>query len=97
MKKIFQKFSQRVALGSFFAIGKMNPYFLSSDIKEPEYISDDELFKIALESYDTECSVYEKNITRYFNMSTLKFIFDVEITYVDDNGAYFTNLFRYEI
>ena len=78
-------------------IGKMNPYFLSSDIKEPKYISDDELFKIALESYDTECSVYEKNITRYFNMSTLKFVFDVEITYVDDNGAYFTNLFRYEI
>ena len=30
-------------------------------------------------------------------MSTLKFVFDVEITYVDDNGAYFTNLFRYEI
>lgn len=77
-------------------IGKMNPYFLASDITEPE-IADDDLYKMALEADNLEYAVDSQSITKYFNMDKLKFTFEVETTYIDDSGHYFTNLFTYEI
>ncbi len=76
-------------------IGKMNPFFLTSDLKEPE-ITDAELCKIAIEADGLEYTVKEQNITRYFNMDTLKYTFEVETTYIDENGSSLTNVFTYE-
>lgn len=76
-------------------IGIMNPYFLASDIVEPK-ISDEELRRLALEAENNEFAVESQTITKYFNMDNLKFVFEVETTYIDDGGAYFTKLYTYE-
>ena len=76
-------------------IGIMNPYFLASDIVEPK-ISDEELRRLALEAENNEFAVESQTITKYFNMDNLKFVFEVETTYIDDGSAYFTKLYTYE-
>lgn len=76
-------------------IGIMNPYFLSASINEPK-ITDEELYRMAVESDETEFQVKSQSITKYFNMDKLKFVFEVETTYVDDNGADLIKLYTYE-
>lgn len=77
-------------------IGKMNPYFLSTDLTEPS-ITDEELLKMAVEADNLEYTVKEQHITKYFNMDNMKYTFEVETTYVDENGDSLTKLFTYEI
>ena len=76
-------------------IGTMNPFFLATEHVEPE-ITDDELYKMAVEADNNGYQVSEQKITKYFNMDNMKYTFDVETTYIDESGSYFTTLFTYE-
>lgn len=77
-------------------IGMMNPYFLTTEHKEPS-ITDEELYKMAIEAENLDYAVSEQRITKYFNMENMKYTFEVETTYIDNTGAFFTKLFTYEI
>lgn len=76
--------------------GTMNPFFLTTELTEPT-ITDEELYKMALEADGLEYAVSQQHITRYFNMDNLKYTFEVETTYTDETGASITKVFTYEI
>ncbi|MDD5945353.1 MAG: S-layer homology domain-containing protein [Clostridia bacterium] len=77
-------------------IGKMNPYLLSTNPKAPD-ITDDELYAMALENADDKLIVLSQNIRRYFDMDSMKFVFEVSTVYTDKNGEEATELYRYEV
>ena len=76
-------------------MGVMNPYFLSADIKEPS-LTDEDVCRMALEEFEFEYTVESQTVTKYFNMDNLKFTFEVETVYIDENGEKVMTEYIYE-
>ncbi|GFI62422.1 endo-1,4-beta-xylanase A [Clostridiales bacterium] len=75
-------------------IGKINPYLASTDLPVPT-ITDEELLKMAVEADNIEADIDSQTITKYFDMDNLKYVFEVETTYIQ-NENYFTKAYKYE-